>query len=92
MLTSKNKMVDVFHYPPEVFNLLVDSIPLLCKSKQNVILFLRGAGVAQEDLAEVEHIVRTNRKAINKFDIVRNVCQSALKTFQVSASKSFHLV
>ena len=66
-------MADVFHYPPEVFNLLVDTIPLLCKSKQNVVLFLRGAGVAQEDLAEVEHIVCTNRDAINKFDIVRNV-------------------
>ena len=66
-------MADVFHYPPEVFNLLVDTIPLLCKSKQNVVLFLRGAGVAQEDLTEVEHTVRTNRAAINKFDIVRNV-------------------
>ena len=66
-------MADVFHYPPEVFNLLVDTIPFLCKSKQNVVLFLCGVGVAQEDLAEMGHIVRTNREAINKFDIVRNV-------------------
>jgi Restriction endonuclease len=66
-------MADAFHYPPEVFNLLVDTIPLLCRSKQNVILFLRGAGVAQEDLAEVESSVRADRDAINKFDIVRNV-------------------
>lgn len=36
-------------------------------------MFLRGAGIAQEDLAEVEHIVRTNREAINKYEIVRNV-------------------
>ncbi|UJP04748.1 MAG: restriction endonuclease [Nitrosomonas sp.] len=56
-----------------MFNLLVDTTPLLCKSKQNVVLFLHGAGVAQEDLAEVEHTVHTNHKAINKFDIVRNV-------------------
>lgn len=66
-------MADHFHYPPEVFNLLVDTIPLLCRSKKDVVLFFQGAGVAQEDLAEVAHIVRTNREAINKYDIVRNV-------------------
>lgn len=66
-------MTEQFHYPPEVFNLLVDTIPLLCRSKQDVVLFLQGAGVASEDLAEVSRIVRTNRDAINKFEIVRNV-------------------
>lgn len=66
-------MAEAFHYPPELFNLLVNTIPLLCRSKQDVVLFLRGAGVAQEDLAEVETTVRTDRNSINKFDIVRNV-------------------
>lgn len=66
-------MASEFHYPPEVFNLLVDTIPLLCRSKQDVLLFLQGAGVLQEDLAEVARIVRTNRGAITKYDIVRNV-------------------
>jgi len=66
-------MAEQFHYPPEVFNLLVDTIPLLCRSKQDVVLFLQGAGVAQEDLAEVSRIVRTDRGAINKYEIVRNV-------------------
>lgn len=66
-------MAEQFHYPPEVFNLLVDTIPLLCRSKQDVVLFLQGAGVAPEDLAEVSRLVRTNRGAINKYEIVRNV-------------------
>lgn len=66
-------MAEQFHYPPEVFNLLVDTIPLLCRSKQDVVLFLQGAGVPSEDLAAVSRIVRTNRDAINKFEIVRNV-------------------
>lgn len=66
-------MAEQFHYPPEVFNLLVDTIPLLCRSKQDVVLFLQGAGVAQEDLTEVSRIVRTNRDAINKYEIVRSV-------------------
>lgn len=66
-------MAEQFHYPPEVFNLLVDTIPLLCRSKQDVVTFLQGAGVAQEDLAEVSSIVRRDRDAINKYEIVRNV-------------------
>jgi hypothetical protein len=66
-------MAEQFHYPPEVFNLLVDTIPLLCRSKQDVVLFLQGAGVTPEDLAEASRIVRTNRDAINKYEIVRSV-------------------
>ena len=66
-------MAEHLHYPPEIFNLLVDTLPLLCRSKQDVVHFFVGAGVENEDLSEVARIVRTNRGSINKFDIVRNV-------------------
>ncbi|ORF36602.1 restriction endonuclease [Snodgrassella alvi] len=66
-------MTEAFHYPPQLFSQLVDAIPLLCRSKKDVILFLRGAGVSPEDLAEVERAVNADRNSINKFDIVRNV-------------------
>ncbi|MBS9443416.1 restriction endonuclease [Photorhabdus heterorhabditis] len=66
-------MADSFHYPPEIFDLLVNTIPLLCRSKKNVLLFLQGAGVEPTDLAEVSAIVRNNPDSINKFEIVRNV-------------------
>lgn len=66
-------MSEQFHYPPEVFNLLVDTIPLLCRSKRDVVLFLQGAGVAREDLADVSRIVNSDPDSINKFDITRNV-------------------
>ncbi|TWC13803.1 MULTISPECIES: restriction endonuclease [unclassified Pseudomonas] len=66
-------MASEFHYPPEVFNLLVDTIPLLFRGKKDVVLFFQGAGVSQEDLREVTRIVSTNRNAINKYEIVRNV-------------------
>lgn len=36
-------------------------------------MFLRGAGVAQGDLAEVELSVNADRNSINKYEIVRNV-------------------
>jgi hypothetical protein len=66
-------MSEHFHYPPEIFNLLVDTIPLLCRSKKDVVLFLQGAGVAQDDLAEVSGIVRADPGSINKYEITRNV-------------------
>ena len=66
-------MAEAFHYPPELFRLLIDTIPLLCRSKQDVILFLRSAGVAPEDLAEVERSVKADRNSLSKFEIVRNV-------------------
>jgi hypothetical protein len=66
-------MADEFHYPPEVFQLLVDTIPMLCRSKKDVVIFLRGAGINDGDLAEVSEIVRSHPDEINKFDIVRRV-------------------
>lgn len=66
-------MADAFHYPPDVFDLLVNTIPLLSKSKKGVVLFLRGAGIADEDLSEVSQIVNTRPDEINKFEIVRRV-------------------
>jgi len=43
-------MADSFHYPPEILKLLIDTIPLLCRSKKDVLLFLEGAGVEFADL------------------------------------------
>ncbi|SFH92129.1 restriction endonuclease [Planctomicrobium piriforme] len=62
-----------FHYPPELFNLLVDTIPRLCRSKEDTVLFLRGAGISSQLTADLSEIIRTNRKEIDKFKIVRTV-------------------
>lgn len=64
-----------YHYPPEVFTLLVDTIPLLCKSKIDVIIFLKGAGVSTSTLQDLEHRVKTDRQNINKYEIVRTALQ-----------------
>lgn len=66
-------MADPFQYPPEIIKLLIDVIPLLCRSKRDVILFMRGAGVEPADLAEIASIVENNPSSVNKFEIVRNV-------------------
>lgn len=66
-------MTTEFHYPPEVLSLLVDTIPLLCRSKRDVLLFLEGAGVAQDDLRDVSSVVHADSGSITKFEIARRV-------------------
>ena len=63
----------IFHYPPELLNLLVDTIPLLCRSKQDVLLFVRGAGVEASMYLDLEEALRRDRSSLNKFEIVRTV-------------------
>ena len=62
-----------FHYPPEVFNILIDTIPHLCRSKKDVILFFLGSGVEEKDIKNLSYIVRTNPNSIKKYDIAREI-------------------
>lgn len=64
---------DRFHYPPELLSQLVDTIPLLCKSKKDLLLFFRGAGMTPSMMAEVEEIVDADRSALHKFEIARRL-------------------
>lgn len=68
-----------YHYPPDVFNLLVDTIPLLCKGKDDVLVFLRGAGVPLEDLELMTKNVSADRNSVSKFAIVRDVLEKLNK-------------
>ncbi|AAO29371.1 hypothetical protein D1605_008180 [Xylella fastidiosa subsp. fastidiosa] len=72
-LKDELKQPEAFHTPPQLFTLHVDTIPLLCRSKQDLILFLHRTGVTQEDRAEVQQPVDVDHHSITKFAIVRNV-------------------
>ena len=62
-----------FHYPPELMNLLIDTIPRLCRSKKDVLLFLKGAGVSDALTADLWKTVQFKPGEVNKFEIVRKV-------------------
>jgi hypothetical protein len=62
-----------WHYPPDLLNLLVDTIPLLCKSKLDVVTFFRGAGVPSSMLAEWEERLRVDRQSARKHAIARSI-------------------
>jgi len=63
----------IHHYPPEILNLLVDTIPLLCRSKNDVLVFFKGAGVPGAITADFRQKLATDRSSVNKYEIVREV-------------------
>jgi len=66
-------MAEQFHYPADLLELLIETIPRLVRSKKSVILFFQGAGVDQDDLAGVTATLRNSPDSITKFEIVRTV-------------------
>jgi restriction system protein len=65
----------VYHYPPELLALLIDTIPLLCRSKKDVLVFFRGAGVPPSFLADLSRKLKSAPETVNKFEIARSVLQ-----------------
>jgi restriction endonuclease Mrr len=66
---------DIFHYPPDLFELLVQTIPLLNKSKPSVLLFFKGAGVDYAVYKDVADKLSADKNSLNKFDMVRTVLE-----------------
>ena len=62
-----------YHYPPEIFQLLVDTIPRLCRSKRDVLTFFRGAGVRSVEISGIEARLADDSESISNFHIVRSV-------------------
>jgi restriction system protein len=62
-----------FQYPPELFDLLVDTIPLLNKAKRGVLLFFQGAGVPAAMYADLQQKLKGSPNDINKYDITRTI-------------------
>lgn len=62
-----------YHYPPELLEMLTEVIPCLFKSKQGVIDFFRGAGIAASFLAEWQSKVRADRNSVKKHEIARDI-------------------
>ena len=62
-----------FQYPPDLFALLVDAIPVLCKSKKDVLLFFRGAGVPQSFFTDIEARLKEDKQSVGKYDTARTI-------------------
>ncbi|EKS69118.1 restriction endonuclease [Caballeronia zhejiangensis] len=64
-----------FHYPPELFSLLVDVVPLLNRSKKDVLIFFRGAGVPDGMTVDIAGRLKAAPKEVNKYEMVRTVLE-----------------
>ncbi|MHA6764059.1 restriction endonuclease [Streptacidiphilus sp. PAMC 29251] len=67
---------DAYHWPPELMALLTDTIPLLCRSKDDVLSFLRGAGTSESLLVGYRRQLAADRGAVSKYRILREVIAS----------------
>jgi restriction system protein len=63
----------IFHYPPELLNLLVDTIPALCRGKKDVILFFKGAGVDARFTKDLTARINRDKDSISKYEIARTI-------------------
>jgi restriction endonuclease Mrr len=61
-----------FHYPPDVFDAVVDAVPLLTRGKHDVVMFFRGSGVDRAFLAGIERRIETESK-YSKYHITREI-------------------
>ena len=44
----------VFHFPPDVFDAVVDAVPVMTRGKRDVLLFFQGCGVDRKYLRSLE--------------------------------------
>jgi restriction system protein len=61
-----------FHFPPDVFDAVVDAVPLLTRGKRDVALFFRGCGIDRAFLAGIEQRIAAE-PGFSKYHITREV-------------------
>lgn len=61
-----------FHYPPDVFDAVVDAVPLLTRGKHDVVMCFRGCGVERAFLAGIDRRIDVEPK-FSKYHITREI-------------------
>lgn len=64
---------EAYHYPADLLEQLIDTIPLLVRAKKGVLTFFRGAGVPQDILSGLEADLAADKDSLNKYIIARTV-------------------
>lgn len=62
-----------FHYPPDLMNLLIQTIPKLCRSKKDTILFFKGAGIDQNITNPLMRRINADRNSVSKYEIAQTI-------------------
>jgi hypothetical protein len=64
-----------YHFPPELFALLVDALPALSRSKADLLSRFRGAGVPNSALDDIGRLIAADPNSISKREITRRVLE-----------------
>jgi restriction system protein len=64
---------DPFHFSHDLLELLVSTLPLLCKGKVALLDFFQGCGVAAATLADLRERVTISPSSVSKYTIARTV-------------------
>lgn len=64
-----------YHFPPDLFNLLVDAIPKINRNKKDLLTFFKNVGTPMHLLNRYYAIVNNDPKQISKRDITREVLE-----------------
>jgi hypothetical protein len=70
-------MAEAYHYRPDVYSALCEAIPLICRSKRDVLTFFRGAGLSGASMAMVSALLRDSPVAFKKYDVTRQLLDAA---------------
>lgn len=62
---------EAYHFSPDLIKLLIDTIPLLCRSKPDILIFFRSCGVPDVVVGDLHRRVTIDREFINKYEIAR---------------------
>jgi restriction system protein len=65
--------ITTYHFHPELLDLMIQTIPLLFRSKRDVVMFFRGAGVPDAVTADISQRIAVDKDSITKYEIVRTV-------------------
>ena len=72
--TDRGILVNIiFHYPPDLLSLLIETLPRLCKTRKDLLVFFQGAGVDRGLLSSYEALLKTNRDAFKKPIVAREL-------------------
>ncbi len=62
-----------YQYQPDLLALLIDTIPLLCRSKKDVLQFFRSAGVSDQLTRDLAAQLAADRESVRKHQMTRTL-------------------
>lgn len=68
-------MTTPYHFPPDLFNLLVETVPRINKTKKDLLTFFKNVGTPLCFINEFKATVELNPQQISKKDITRRILE-----------------